>query len=1669
MNAIDASVASQSETSRRSEIKTANGGFASKNFDPFFDFITQFIHPHFLFYLVYIIMISIQIVYVSMWIHSTTFWVFVNDDKKTHSFSDLARIIHYIAPFSPIYKSPKDYLIPFVVFTIIVFIVIIQIIFQILFYKRRRRFSKVILFPTRIMIELVIPIMLIPIAHLTGHSFYYITEKGTTKEPQMYFYFVFGLIEFLICIIIFYYSASIIGVSAYISPSPLSVFDHKPYVYLIMSTSLFTILETCFLRFPAWVIHPLAVLHIVLTVIIAYLLTFQPFTSYKWNCYFLTIVIFSIFLDFLKLVSNFFDFFEIFKDKENGNNTILVINIICFFLLLIASIVISVVYSYLRFKKMKKNLTVNNDNDDDGMPTYSSISEDEKNYIFYKLNLDRSESTALSVLYFVIQNNIVQYLDFSLIKFILNSHKSTKALMQCMRCLSYFPSNSRYLNMLFAIIVKKRDTKFTHHFFIYQIQKIKMFRQSSSSLTACEKLNELIERTKEIEEVVISFWKVNPDSNQKDRLKIVNDHGVDVTYLYQLQDRVGKTRSLWEEALFDFPNSIHYRKEFCHFAIECETKFSEAIKNKHKSDMIESGKNFNVDILFRLFVKTFPNYLKKNILDYKGNFITISKKQSGADSSTSSSSNNSKENSMASFTSMIDGEIEEELGRTLITHSRIRLSLQHATETKKAKRLPSVIFVSIFLFILGLVLAVFIFIYFNNYFNSRSRSMKRIETINKILLYTYTSALLTFYKWGNITDQIHIDEFIRDLEKKDKINESPLLVSDNYDENIVHFNVLSRETFSEYLIDISKLSGEGVDVFKYAATLFEETTPLYYCNATSVIPPIYRNLKTALLFIFMSESLVANLNSSNIHNMLSENIDYCHILSNLMNIYVSFQKTRELLILMDENDSNTDTKSIYKIKLSLSIAYAIITVFLSVIFYFLYIREIMYFVQLLLTLPMEAKINAMAPLKNDGGNKSKSDVNSDEIEFAMNAKGNEPDKKGKISIPLVYCVLIFMCFAVNIVLTYLQLENVQTYNQKYHFLSNWLMNGRYRKVIIVRLTDWIMHLVMADNSLIKGSYFFNKSAFPSLITRNFFELNDNTNKMLEGHDGIPSSNGEDHEIDVLTYMESCETNESDPSYHEMYQCGSLRNILIFFTNGINEMIANAETYNDRIDYRNDEVSAQLLHLVTDHAIPRLNVIDDRWDAVSEGYRQAFKKLHTIFLCCSIIIVLIAFVLMIRLIFILNEAYISCLMLLRRVSPIAIVNDDALVNYLLNRTHAKNESNSSTDQGILKNSQDAIICLSSTGIIEMVNPSVSKIFGFTPEQLLGQPISTSLFDEKSGSTVTNKIFLMTNKQCPLSYEDHVTCITDDNTEIPCQIMILGMTSNNDIDNNNDEIDEAEDDEEKKKKKWEKNSNIESFVVILRDETEMINHQKVAEEAKKQSEQLLYQILPRSIVVRLNQGEKDISFTVPSATIMFIDIAKFSDYASTLTPQEIMGNLSAIMGGYDDAIAKYDMLLKIKLIGDVYMCAGGLFNPDDQPSSHAEQMVRFGLDALQNIEDMNVKLNAVLSVRIGINTGGPLIAGVLGTDKPTFDIIGDPINIASRLQSTDYPGKIQISQETYELVKELDFSIEPRGEVYLKGKGNRPAYIVSQHNGMNFSLSQFGEDSNNSIMKLGSFTG
>lgn len=135
-------------------------------------------------------------------------------------------------------------------------------------------------------------------------------------------------------------------------------------------------------------------------------------------------------------------------------------------------------------------------------------------------------------------------------------------------------------------------------------------------------------------------------------------------------------------------------------------------------------------------------------------------------------------------------------------------------------------------------------------------------------------------------------------------------------------------------------------------------------------------------------------------------------------------------------------------------------------------------------------------------------------------------------------------------------------------------------------------------------------------------------------------------------------------------------------------------------------------------------------------------------------------------------------------------------------------------------------------------------------------------------------------------------------------------------------------------------------------------------------------------------------------------------------------------------------KIKLIGDVYLAAAGLFSPNVPPEKHANQVIQFGLEVLNAMEALNIQMDANLQIRIGVNTDGPLIVGVIGHEKPLFEVIGEPLIDAENIEKQCIPGCIAISERTYKhVVENSSYRIEPHVEVELKRNGKCLTYLIS----------------------------
>ena len=224
------------------------------------------------------------------------------------------------------------------------------------------------------------------------------------------------------------------------------------------------------------------------------------------------------------------------------------------------------------------------------------------------------------------------------------------------------------------------------------------------------------------------------------------------------------------------------------------------------------------------------------------------------------------------------------------------------------------------------------------------------------------------------------------------------------------------------------------------------------------------------------------------------------------------------------------------------------------------------------------------------------------------------------------------------------------------------------------------------------------------------------------------------------------------------------------------------------------------------------------------------------------------------------------------------------------------------------------------------------------------------------------------------------------------------------------------------------------VFFIDITERKKMQSDIKKEQKKTESLLLNILPEPIAQRLKDGEGAIADKFEEATILFADLVNFTQISTTMPATKLVYLLNEIFSSFDQLTEKYG-LEKIKTIGDAYMVAAGI--PIPRPD-HAEAMAEMALDMVSAIKELNVKLDSDFDLRIGINSG-PVVAGVIGTKKFIYDLWGNAVNTASRMESHGIPGRIQVSIYTYQLLRDV-YDFEDRGPIEIKGKGEMRTYLL-----------------------------
>lgn len=205
-------------------------------------------------------------------------------------------------------------------------------------------------------------------------------------------------------------------------------------------------------------------------------------------------------------------------------------------------------------------------------------------------------------------------------------------------------------------------------------------------------------------------------------------------------------------------------------------------------------------------------------------------------------------------------------------------------------------------------------------------------------------------------------------------------------------------------------------------------------------------------------------------------------------------------------------------------------------------------------------------------------------------------------------------------------------------------------------------------------------------------------------------------------------------------------------------------------------------------------------------------------------------------------------------------------------------------------------------------------------------------------------------------------------------------------------------------------------------------------RHRSDELLRNILPETIAAQLKDGATVLADAHPAVTVLFADIVDFTRYADRTPPADVVRVLDTVFRAFDDVADRHE-LEKIKTIGDAYLLVGGLPEPR---ADHVDAVARAALELVEASRSVTIDGGAPLQIRIGIDTG-PVVAGVIGRKKFSYDLWGDTVNTASRMESSGVSGRINVTARVESALRGR-FDFEPRGEIVIKGKGAVPAYFL-----------------------------
>ena len=616
-------------------------------------------------------------------------------------------------------------------------------------------------------------------------------------------------------------------------------------------------------------------------------------------------------------------------------------------------------------------------------------------------------------------------------------------------------------------------------------------------------------------------------------------------------------------------------------------------------------------------------------------------------------------------------------------------------------------------------------------------------------------------------------------------------------------------------------------------------------------------------------------------------------------------------------------------------------------------------------------------------------------------------KKWSTTIICLHVSLLFFFIAMDVCVT-LMVYSTYNANEEVLRMQYWTYTCIFRRVEAMQVVA-----VTAQAIYIWGtkSEIRNVSQLVDIVNDLLNKISDSTTMMMTDGDGVESSAGLYPALDHITMNPQCEVGNVPRHLHELYECNALNMMLNAFSQEVLTIITDIPAFNGSLE---PESPTHMIHMALFH----VDILLGQLETMLLDLKATALDQHKISLVVCMVAGLFFAALYCFSFALLSSEYDGCLntvtIAVLRLPPSEIATNEGILNILMDRAQTDNQHGMHVLESIICYSNLGVVCLTIGGMIEYVNQTITNMLGYSPEHLLGQSWAI-LFDEASQEVVKEQLEPLLSNVSESFYEDSLVCITHNGETIVCGLSAFSIKAKNFSDSH--------------------------YVFAITDLTSMVEKRTLAEAAKTQTEELMNEIVPPQIIGSL-RSNSEVAFSVPMASVMFADIVKFNEYSCHLTPQVVLSTISLIFGGFDQKLKALSRVTKIKVMGDRYLCAAGLFDEANGQEESCKEIVQLGIEALHTVDDFNIKMNTQLALRVGINTG-PVIAGILGHQKMLFDIFGETIDVADLLQCTAPPNHMHISAQTYSAVAACGWPFQ-KHESSARGKTTVATYLLSTDN-------------------------